>query len=82
MPKMLTAEKLINEFFGGEENLSLDKLYRMAKRKQIPAMKIEGRWFFPVDQVKEWIERQSQIETTITIEKSSGRQSAMPEIKE
>lgn len=62
MPKMLTAERLINEVFGGEKILSLDKLYRMAKNKEIPAMKLQGRWFFPLDEIRDWIKEQSRID--------------------
>lgn len=73
MPELLTAQELSDKFFGGTVHMSVEKLYRLAKQKRIPAVKIDGRWFFPAAEIRTWIKSESQIENTAQVMQHYGR---------
>lgn len=70
---LLTAEELIERFFGSSKKMSVHKLYRLAKKNRIPSIKLDGRVFFPEDQFHAWINSQSQTETQVTVIEPYGR---------
>ena len=41
--------------------ISSQKLYQMAKLKEVPAKKIGGRWKLHPERLKEWIDRQFDV---------------------
>lgn len=69
--EMVTAKELSEKFFGN--NISVDKLYRLAKNNQIPAKRIVGSWFFPINEIREWIRTTSKVENSADVLKSYGR---------
>jgi len=71
--KLLTAQELADKVFGGTARMSTDKLYRLANKKRIPAVKIDGRWFFPLDEINAWIKVESQVANTAEVMKGYGR---------
>lgn len=73
MPELLTAQELSDKVFGGPEHMGIDKLYRLAKQRRIPAIKLDGRWYFPIAEVRAWIKEQSQVKTTIAVLSHYGR---------
>lgn len=73
MPELLTAQELAEKVFGGTDRMSTDKLYRLAKQKRIPAVRLDGRWFFPLAEIRAWIKAQCQVETTTEVLKHYGR---------
>lgn len=79
MSELMTAKELAEKFFGGTENMSVEKIYRLAKRKRIPAIKIDGRWFFPLAEIRAWIKAECQIENTAQVMKHYGRLRAVNE---
>ncbi|WP_312560903.1 helix-turn-helix domain-containing protein [Anaerospora sp.] len=79
MAELLTAEETVEKIFGGNDRMSRDKLYRLANKKRIPAIKLDGRWFFPLSEIRAWIKVQSQIETTAEVLEPYGRLRAVSE---
>lgn len=73
MAELLTAQELAEKFFGGTDRMSTDKLYRLAKQKRIPAVKLDGRWFFPLAEIRAWIKAQCQVESTASVMQHYGR---------
>lgn len=59
MADMLTAKQLSEKYFGG--NISEAKLYRLAKKGGIPAVKLDGSWFYPLSVIQEWIKSESKV---------------------
>lgn len=52
---MLTVQTVIRDYFTdetGRKLISADKLYRMSRKKEIPALRLEGHGIFPK---KRWI---------------------------
>jgi excisionase family DNA binding protein len=39
---------------------SRDKLYEMARAKQLPRLKVGGTWLFPVKDVLAWVESKTE----------------------
>jgi len=52
---LLTADELIEKFFGSSKKISTHKLFRLAKKGQIPSVKLDGRVFFPETEFSKWI---------------------------
>lgn len=70
---LLTAEELIEKFFGSSQKMSVHKLYRLAKKRAIPMVKLDGRVFFPEDSFREWIKSQTKVETNTGVLEHYGR---------
>lgn len=54
---MLTVQTVIRDYFTdetGRKLISADKLYRMARKKEIPALRLEGRWYFSKEALDRW----------------------------
>lgn len=79
MSELLTAQELSEKVFGGTERMSTDKLYRLANKRRIPSIKIDGRWFFPLAEVRAWIKAQCQVEATASVIEHYGRLRAVNE---
>lgn len=73
--KLLKAEELSNEVFGGSKRMSVVKLYRLAIKREIPSIQIGGRWFFPVDEIREWIKAGCKVEAGPEVLETYGRDS-------
>ena len=54
---MLTVKTVIRDYFTDETGkalISADKLYRLAKKGEIPALRLEGRWYFSKEALDRW----------------------------
>lgn len=79
MPELLTAEELIAEIFGSTQRLSRDKLYRLAKKKAVPCIWLDGRAYFPKSVWKEWIAKTADMIPGGQVTKPYGRLRAIKE---
>jgi len=79
MSDLLTAEELADKVFGGTHRMSTDKLYRLARQRRIPSVRLDGRWFFPLLEVRAWIKAQCQVEATAIVMEHYGRIRAVNE---
>ena len=59
--QLLTADEIIAKYFGNSRKISTDKLYRLAKKGEFPSLKLDGRVFFPDNEIEEWIRRKTKI---------------------
>ncbi len=73
MPELLSAQELITEFFGATQKLSADKLYRLAKKKVVPCIWLDGRAYFPRSVWKEWISKTADMIPEGQVSKPYGR---------
>lgn len=39
-------------------SISASKLYQLAQKDRVPAIKLDGRWIFPIKQTEKWYEQQ------------------------
>lgn len=61
---MLNVDGVIERYFTtpeGQPLISRQVLYRMARRKQLPSMKIGNRLFFSDKALEQWINKQNMI---------------------
>ena len=75
---LLTTSEVIKEFFSrkdgtGRGKITEDKLYRLAKRGEIPSLKLDGRVFFDEDTLREWIKEKSLVNSTTSVLEKYGR---------
>lgn len=61
---LLTAAELIERHFTGSKRISVDKLYRMAKKKLIPCVWLDGRVYFPEEEFCAWVQAESRVGTS------------------
>jgi len=69
----MDAKETVEQVFGGSKFMSVDKLYRLAKKRRIPAMHIDGRWYFSLSAIRTWIEEESRQNTMPEVLKHYGR---------
>jgi len=55
MPKLLTVEDVARYL-----NLAPATIYRKARNKEIPAVRIGRTWRFPQDMLEEWIRKKTE----------------------
>ena len=63
--EMLTAEEVSNRFFNGR--MSTDKIYRLAKKRAMPSIRLDGAWFFTLEVINEWIKETSKVENDASV---------------
>ena len=73
---LLTADEVIQRFFTTSSRMSAHKLYRLAKKRRIPSIKLDGRVFFPEEELKAWIATESRVQTSSAVLKVYGRDKA------
>ena len=63
--EMLTAEEVSQRFFNGR--MSTDKIYRLAKKRAMPSIRLDGACVFPLEVINEWIKETSQVENDSSV---------------
>lgn len=61
--KLITAEEVSQKFFGGR--LSYYAVNSMARKKQIPFLKIGNRVFFDTETLEQYFKMQMQMEKSV-----------------
>lgn len=50
-----------------ELEISVNRVYEMARKGEIPAVRIGGLWRFPVARLAEWLEQDGQVASNSTL---------------